>query len=112
MQMTMRWFGPEEDKISLEHIRQVPGVEGVVGALYDVAVGEVWPVDKIERLVGQAHAAGLKMEVIESVNIHDDIKIGLPTRDRYIANSSRPSATLPALALKSSAITSCRFSTG
>ena len=97
MQMTMRWFGPEEDKISLEHIRQVPGVEGVVGALYDVAVGEVWPVDKIERLVGQAHAAGLKMEVIESVNIHDDI---------------RPSATLPALALKSSAITSCRFSTG
>ncbi len=28
MQMTMRWFGPEEDKISLEHIRQVPGVEG------------------------------------------------------------------------------------
>ncbi len=86
MQMTMRWFGPEEDKVSLEHIRQVPGVEGVVGALYDVAVGEVWPVDKIERLVGQAHAAGLKMEVIESVNIHDDIKIGLPTRDRYIAN--------------------------
>ena len=86
MQMTMRWFGPEEDKISLEHIRQVPGVEGVVGALYDVAVGEVWPVDKIERLVSQAHAAGLKMEVIESVNIHDDIKIGLPTRERYIAN--------------------------
>ncbi len=86
MQMTMRWFGPEEDKISLEHIRRVPGVEGVVGALYDVAVGEVWPVDKIERLVGQAHAAGLKMEVIESVNIHDDIKIGLPTRERYIAN--------------------------
>ena len=86
MQMTMRWFGPEEDKISLEHIRQVPGVEGVVGALYDVAVGEVRPVDKIERLVDQAHAAGLKMEVIESVNIHDDIKIGLPTRDRYIAN--------------------------
>ena len=86
MQMTMRWFGPEEDKVSLEHIRQVPGVEGVVGALYDVAVGEVWPEDKIERLVSQAHAAGLKMEVIESVNIHDDIKIGLPSRDRYIAN--------------------------
>ena len=40
MQMTMRWFGPEEDKISLEHIRQVPGVEGVVGALYDVAVAK------------------------------------------------------------------------
>ena len=86
MQMTMRWFGSTEDKVSLEYIRQVPGVEGVVGALYDVPVGEIWPEDKIEALVGQASAAGLKMEVIESVNIHDDIKIGLPSRDRYIAN--------------------------
>ncbi len=59
MQMTMRWFGPAEDKISLEYIRQVPGVEGVVGALYDVAVGEVWPKDKIKALVGQARQAGL-----------------------------------------------------
>lgn len=69
MQMTMRWFGPQEDKIPLEYIRQVPGVEGVVGALYDVAPGEVWPVEKIKALIEQAHAAGLKMEVIESVNI-------------------------------------------
>ena len=86
MQMTMRWFGSTEDKVSLEYIRQVPGVEGVVGALYDIPVGEIWPEDKIEALVGQATAAGLKMEVIESVNIHDDIKIGLPSRDRYIEN--------------------------
>lgn len=86
MQMTMRWFGPKEDKIPLEHFRQVPGVEGVVGALYDVPVGDVWPTDKIEALVGQARAAGLTMEVIESVNIHDDIKIGAPSRDRYIDN--------------------------
>ncbi len=48
MQMTMRWFGPQEDKIPLEYIRQVPGVEGVVGALYDVAPGEVWPVEKLK----------------------------------------------------------------
>ncbi|MEW5289597.1 MULTISPECIES: mannonate dehydratase [Erwinia] len=86
MQFTMRWFGPEEDRIPLEHMRQVPGVEGVVGALYDVPVGEVWPEDKIVQLVGFAHQAGLQMEVIESVNIHDDIKIGCASRDRYIAN--------------------------
>jgi mannonate dehydratase len=86
MQMTMRWFGPDEDKIPLEHIRQVPGVEGVVGALYDVPIGEVWPVEKIEQLIGYAHQAGLKMEVIESVNIHDEIKIGGPDRDRCIEN--------------------------
>ena len=60
MQMTMRWFGPQEDKIPLEYIRQVPGVEGVVGALYDVAPGEVWPVEKIKALIEQAHAAGLR----------------------------------------------------
>ena len=76
MQMTMRWFGPVEDKIPLEYIRQVPGVEGVVGALYDVPVGEVWPEEKIDKLASQARSTGLKMEVIESVNIHDDIKIG------------------------------------
>lgn len=52
MQMTMRWFGSTEDKVSLEYIRQVPGVEGVVGALYDIPVGEIWPEDKIEALVG------------------------------------------------------------
>ena len=63
MQMTMRWFGPQEDKIPLEYIRQVPGVEGVVGALYDVAPGEVWPVEKIKALIEQAHAAGLKVAV-------------------------------------------------
>ena len=68
MQMTMRWFGPQEDKIPLEYIRQVPGVEGVVGALYDVAPGEVWPVEKIKALIEQAHAirnlAGFGVKVI------------------------------------------------
>ncbi|MCX8957492.1 mannonate dehydratase [Erwinia psidii] len=86
MQFTMRWFGPEEDSIPLKHIRQIPGIGGVVGALYDVAPGEVWPEDKIKKMVGLSHQAGLKMEVIESVNIHDDIKTGAPSRDRYIAN--------------------------
>ncbi|WP_369124863.1 mannonate dehydratase, partial [Mucilaginibacter sp. 5C4] len=43
MQMTFRWFGPDDDKITLGQVRQIPGVEGVVGALYDVPVGEVWP---------------------------------------------------------------------
>ena len=55
MQMTMRWFGPQgKTKSHWEYIRQVPGVEGVVGALYDVAPGEVWPVEKIKATVDQA----------------------------------------------------------
>lgn len=100
MQMTMRWFGPVEDKISLKDIRQVPGVTGVVGALYDVPVGEVWPQDKIDALVNQVHAAGLKMEVVESVNIHDDIKIGLPSRDKLIENYKQTIRNLAKVGVK------------
>jgi len=100
MQMTMRWFGPVEDKIPLAHIRQVPGVEGVVGALYDVPVGEVWPQDKVRALADQVQQAGLKMEVIESVNIHDDIKIGLPSRDRFIANYQQTIRHLAEIGIK------------
>lgn len=100
MQMTMRWFGPVEDKIPLEHIRQVPGVEGVVGALYDVPVGDVWPKEKIRALAGQVHQAGLKMEVIESVNIHDDIKIGLPSREQLIANYQQTIRNLAEVGVK------------
>jgi len=84
--MSFRWFGSQDDPISLPYIRQIPGVRDVVGALYDVPVGEVWPVDKIAVLKKHVHDAGLTLEVIESVNVHDDIKIGLSSRDRYIDN--------------------------
>lgn len=100
MQMTMRWFGPVEDKISLEYIRQVPGVEGVVGALYDVPVGDVWSKEKVRTLAEQVQQAGLKMEVIESVNIHDDIKIGLPSRDQLIANYQQTIRNLAEIGVK------------
>ena len=50
MKMGMRWFGQADDTIPLEYIRQVPGVTHVVGALFDVPVGESWPLDKITAL--------------------------------------------------------------
>lgn len=83
MDMTFRWFG-EKDPVSLEHIRQIPGVSGVVSALYDIPVGEVWPIEKIKQVKQQVHQAGLKLEVIESVPVHEDIKLGYKMRDRYI----------------------------
>ncbi len=86
MRMSFRWFGAQDDPIPLSYIRQIPGVHDVVGALFDVPVGEVWSTDKIAALKKQASDADLNLEVIESVNIHDDIKIGLPSRDRYIEN--------------------------
>lgn len=81
-----RWYGSNDDPIKLQAIKQIPGTTQVVGALFDIPVGEVWPKEKIAALKAEVEAAGLKLEVIESVNIHDDIKIGLPSRDQYIEN--------------------------
>ena len=86
MKMTFRWFGEKDDSITLEQIRQIPGAPGIVGALYDVPVGEAWTLEKVLELKNTVEKAGLKLEVIESVNIHEDIKLGLPTRDKYIQN--------------------------
>ena len=85
MKMTFRWYG-ESDPVSLEYIRQIPGMRGIVSAVYDVPVGEVWPLEKIIALRDRINAAGLTFEVVESVPVHEDIKLGKPGRDRLIAN--------------------------
>ena len=86
MELTFRWYGSGQENITLDQIRQIPGVRGVVGCLMDIPVGEVWPEERIVALVKQVEDAGLTLKVIESVNIHDDIKVGLPSRDGYIEN--------------------------
>ena len=83
MKMSFRWFGPT-DPIPLAHIRQIPGVRGIVSALYDVPVGESWPREGLERLAERVDAAGLELSVIESIPVHEDIKLGRPTRDRLV----------------------------
>ncbi|MBP2311361.1 mannonate dehydratase [Azospirillum soli] len=85
MKMTFRWYG-DSDPIPLSHIRQIPGVQGIVSAVYDVPVGEAWPVENIQALKDKIEAHGLTLEVIESVPVHEDIKLGKPTRDRLIEN--------------------------
>ncbi|WP_319244776.1 mannonate dehydratase [uncultured Propionivibrio sp.] len=85
MKMTFRWYG-ESDPVTLENIRQIPGMYGIVSAIYDVPVGEVWPVAKLQALRDRIERAGLKFEVVESVPTHEDIKLGKPGRDRLIAN--------------------------
>ena len=86
MQMTMRWFGDGKDTVSLEQIRQVPGVAGVVPALHTLPAGEVWPLDMILDMKKEIEAAGLTMECIESVNVHESIKLGDGDADKYIEN--------------------------
>ncbi|MDD7293292.1 MAG: mannonate dehydratase, partial [Clostridiaceae bacterium] len=86
MQMTFRWFGKTKDTVTLEQIRQIPGVTGVVPALHTLPCGEKWPLEMILEMKKQIEDAGLTMECIESVNVHEDIKLGLPTREKYIEN--------------------------
>lgn len=86
MQMTLRWFGTGHDSVTLEQIRQIPGVTGVITTLYDIPAGEAWPMENILKLKEEVEASGLKLAGIESVNIHDSIKIGLPEREQYIEN--------------------------
>ena len=86
MKMTLRWFGEGNDSVELWKIRQIPGVTGVITTLYNIPVGEAWTYEDIMEMKNKVEASGLKVEGIESVNIHDSIKIGLPERDKYIEN--------------------------
>ena len=86
MQMGFRWYGEANDHITLSDIRQIPGVSTIVWALHHKLPGEIWETEEIAEVHRQVEKYGFNMDVVESVNVHDDIKIGLPTRDNYIRN--------------------------
>ncbi|WP_088188896.1 mannonate dehydratase [Desulfosporosinus sp. FKA] len=85
MKLSFRWYG-ETDSIKLEYIRQIPNMQSIVSAVYDVPVGEVWSRESISRLKEMVEEKGLLFDVVESVPVHEDIKLGLQTRDLYIKN--------------------------
>lgn len=86
MKMIFRWFPNGDDTVTLKQIKQIPGMTGVCTTLPDIPVGEVWSKEAINKLKSEINSYNLEMEVIESVNIHEDIKKGLKTRDEYIEN--------------------------
>ena len=100
MQMTLRWFGDKFDSVKLWQIRQIPGVTGVITTLYDIPAGDLWPLERIQALKKEVEDAGLTIAGIESVNIHDDIKIGKPSRDKYIENYIKTLENLAACGIK------------
>lgn len=85
MKMTFRWYGAD-DLVKLEYIKQIPNVTGIVSAIYDIPVGDVWPVDRIKELKNEVNSKGLELEVIESVPVHEDIKLGRNNYKKYIEN--------------------------
>ena len=86
MEMTLRWYGSRYDTVTLEQIKQIPGVTGIITTLYDTKPGEIWSRGRIRAMKEEAARAGLHISGIESVNVHDAIKAGTPDRDMYIDN--------------------------
>ena len=84
MEKTWRWFG-RKDKVTLDMLRQI-GVEGIVTALHDVPIGEVWTVEAIRDLQDYIESFGLRWSVVESLPVSEEIKYAGPDRDRLIAN--------------------------
>ena len=85
MYSCFRWFG-KDDPVSLKYIKQIPGVRDVVGSLFELPVGEVWTINAIKDLKDTIESAGLKLSVIESIPIHEEIKLGSGNRDNWIEN--------------------------
>lgn len=87
MQQTWRWFGPE-DPVPLDHIRQA-GAMGIVTSLHHIPTGQPWSGAEIAKrkaeIEGENHTKSpLTWSVVESVNVHDDIKVAAPGHERYI----------------------------
>ena len=97
--MTFRWYG-EDDPVTLANIRQIPTMRGIVSAIYDIPVGEVWPRERIQKLKNTVEEAGLELSVIESVPVPEAIKLGLDTRDQLIENYAQTIRNLGAEGVK------------
>ena len=83
MKMSFRWYG-DSDPISLEYISQIPGMRSIVSAVYDVKPGEVWPEESLAKMKADCEAHGLVFDVVESIPVSEDIKLGTEKRDAHL----------------------------
>jgi len=103
MRESWRWFGPT-DPVSLEEIRQT-GATHIVSALHNLAIGEVWSYDAIadyKALIETCEEGmtPLKWSVVESIPVHEDIKLARPGHQKYIDNWIKSVENLAANGIK------------
>ena len=84
LEKTFRWFGSDFG-VTLQDVKQT-GATGVVTALHNVPVGEVWSKKEIKKLKEEIESSGLKWSVVESVNVHESIKTSSSNCNKYIKN--------------------------
>ena len=103
MRESWRWFGPS-DPVTIDEIRQT-GVTDIVSALHDIPAGEVWPLESIRRyqsLIEDSDPAlsPLKWTVVESIPVHEDVKLARPGYEKHVANWIATMENLAACGIK------------
>ena len=81
MTLSFRWYG-EPDPVTLDAIRQIPGVRGIVSALHGVPPGVAWTEDAVRTLRQRVEGAGLAVSCVESIPVPEGIKLGADDRER------------------------------
>lgn len=100
MNITFRWYGRGNDTVTLDQIKQIPGTKGIVWALHNVPAGEVWSKEQIKDEVEYIESFGFHADVVESVNVHESIKLGNEDRYKYIENYKETIRNLSAFGVK------------
>ena len=85
MKSSWRWYG-DDDPVKLSEIRQIPGMRSIVSAVYDVKPGEVWPEESLAHIKEECEKNGLVFDVVESIPVAEEIKLGRPEAERMIEN--------------------------